>query len=451
MTEHSVGPKTAPDPFDYIREWDRLREIKGWWHSFELPDGTRIEGVSSLDIQKQRIEAFDVPQILRGKRVLDIGTWDGWFAFEMERRGADVVAIDCWDNPRFREMHSMLSSRVEYRHFDMYELTPERIGKFDIVLFMGVLYHLKHPLLALERVCALTTDFAAVESFILRGEHRPGVAVAECTFMEFYETDELGGQTDNWCGPTLPCLLALCRTAGFARVQLQRVFEFSACVACHRSWLPPEAEAEPGPLLLAAHHNMNYGINFESRFDEYVTCSFQSPVKEINRHNLKPEVGGFGVNPIKVESAGPDSWRAHFKLPPGLCTGWHNVRLRVGSSRPSNEKRIALDLRPEFGPIVITGVADGHTWKPNELDLDTGDVIVLWIEGLPENSDLNNVRVFLESTALSTVYVGNSGVDKTTQVNAQVRKPLAVGPRHIHVEVLGTFSAPVAIKLLARS
>ena len=100
-------------------------------------------------------------------------------------------------------MHAILNSRVDYRQLDMYELTPERIGKFDIVLFMGVLYHLKHPLLALERVCALTKDFAAVESFILREEHRPGALVAERTFMEFYETEELGGQTDNWFGPRL--------------------------------------------------------------------------------------------------------------------------------------------------------------------------------------------------------------------------------------------------------
>src|SRR5262249_20162327 len=159
--------------------------------------------------------------------------------------------IDCWDNPRFREMHAMLNSHVDYRQLDMYELTPEQLGKFDIVLFMGVLYHLKHPLLALERVCALTTDFAAVESFILREEHRPGASAAERTFMEFYETDELGGQTDNWHGPTLPCLLALCRTAGFARVEPQRVFEYSACVACHRHWMLPGRSSERGPVLCA--------------------------------------------------------------------------------------------------------------------------------------------------------------------------------------------------------
>ena len=111
----------------------------------------------ALDGQKHRIAQFPIPEDLRGKRVLDIGAWDGWFSFEMERRGAEVLAIDNWDNPRFHEVRRLLNSRVEYRQMDVYDLTPARIGRFDIVLFFGVLYHLKHPLLALERVCALTT------------------------------------------------------------------------------------------------------------------------------------------------------------------------------------------------------------------------------------------------------------------------------------------------------
>jgi tRNA (mo5U34)-methyltransferase len=112
---------------------------------------------------KNRLEQFPIPQSLHGKRVLDIGAWDGWFSFQMERRGAEVLAIDNWDNPRFHQAKAMLHSRVEYRQMDIYELTPQRVGYFDIVLFMGVLYHLKHPLLALERVCALATEMAAVD------------------------------------------------------------------------------------------------------------------------------------------------------------------------------------------------------------------------------------------------------------------------------------------------
>src|SRR3974390_1449716 len=163
------APQSKTDRW-WVKQWDEMRSGKGWWHSFELPDGSRIDGVHDVGVLKQRIAHFPIPEDLHGQRVLDICTWDGWYSFEMERRGARVMAIDNWDNPRFRQVHAMLGSRVEYRRMDLYELTRERVGRFDIVLFMGVLYHLKHPLLALERVCALTTGMAAVESFVLRDE-----------------------------------------------------------------------------------------------------------------------------------------------------------------------------------------------------------------------------------------------------------------------------------------
>lgn len=254
------------DPFDYVREWNRGLSSKGWWHSFELPDGSLIEGVCDLPGLKNRIAQFPIPSDLRGKRALDIGTWDGWFAFEMERRGADVVAIDCWDNPRFREMRARLDSRVQYLQMDVYELDPKRVGQFDIVLFMGVLYHLKHPLLALEKVCSVTGDLAAVDSFVLQEKHRPDAEVERRPIMEFFETDEFGGQTDNWVGPSLPCLTAFCRTAGFARVEVRNVLRNSACVACHRKWEPLPAHPSQPPDLRDILHHTNYGINFNTRF-----------------------------------------------------------------------------------------------------------------------------------------------------------------------------------------
>ena len=257
-----MAAKSKLTRYDLVRRWDDERVERGWWHSFELPDGTFIQGVCDVPGLKNRIDQFPIPEDLRGKRVLDIGAWDGWFSFEMERRGAEVLAIDNWDNPRFHQARAMLNSRVEYRQIDMYELTPERVGRFDIVLFMGVLYHLKHPLLALERVCALTTDMAAVDSFILREKHRPGEKVDQRPVMEFYETSEFGGQTDNWVAPSLPCLRAFCRTAGFARVELQNVLEHSACLACYRQWEQPAASAAEGPELVAAAHNLKRGNQF---------------------------------------------------------------------------------------------------------------------------------------------------------------------------------------------
>jgi len=104
----SANQSTRPDASQRVRQWDRERAQKGWWHSFELPGGRVIEGVADLASLKHRLAQFPIPDDLTGKRVLDIGAWDGWFSFEMERRGAAVIAVDCWDNERFRYIHQEL-------------------------------------------------------------------------------------------------------------------------------------------------------------------------------------------------------------------------------------------------------------------------------------------------------------------------------------------------------
>jgi hypothetical protein len=174
-----------------MRAWGREFQASGWWHSFELPDGRRIEGANSIEGLERRAAVFPIAPDLAGKRVLDIGAWDGWFSFEMERRGAEVVAVDCVDNRNFREIH------------------------------------LKHPLLALERICALTRDLAVVQTFVTADAGPPA--------MQFYETHELGGQFDNWVGPNLACVLAWCRMAGFRNVNLLNVDDHDAAVACYRA------------------------------------------------------------------------------------------------------------------------------------------------------------------------------------------------------------------------
>jgi 2-polyprenyl-3-methyl-5-hydroxy-6-metoxy-1,4-benzoquinol methylase len=108
-------------PADTIREarkrQDHSQELaeKGWYHSFELPDGTLIDGMNPLPRLRERFARFPIPDDLRGKRVLDIGAWDGWFSFEAERRGACVTAVDCFEAPHFVELHRRLSSKVDYR------------------------------------------------------------------------------------------------------------------------------------------------------------------------------------------------------------------------------------------------------------------------------------------------------------------------------------------------
>src|SRR6266536_3723784 len=89
-----------------IGELNRL----GWYHSIELPDGRVIQGLQTVEQLRTRIAQFPIPQDLRGKRVLDIGAWDGWFSFEMERRGAEVVAIDSAEHTQFLYARDLLKS-----------------------------------------------------------------------------------------------------------------------------------------------------------------------------------------------------------------------------------------------------------------------------------------------------------------------------------------------------
>ena len=429
------------DPFDVIRYWKAQHTKKGWWHSFQMPDGSLIQGVNSLESLRRRIGQFPVAQDLRGKRVLDIGTWDGWFAFEMERRGADVVAIDCWENPLFHEMHARLESRVEYHQLDMFDLTPERIGRFDIVLFMGVLYHLKHPLLALERVCALTTDLACVDSFILRHEHRPDLPAGR-PVMEFYETKQMGGQTDNWVGPNLECLLAFCRTAGFARVELRNVIEHSACVACHRHWLPPAADAPPAPKLLDVQHYDNHGINFDSHHDSYVAMWFEGGFEGASLETVQPQVDGFGVRPLDVTELEGGRRQVNFRLPPGLTAGWRDAALRVNGSELSNAIPIAVDLPVSAGPIELQAICDAISYVPNQVDLQRGRWISLWIAGLPANADRNNIGIFLGGRRLRLTHVSRGGLEPR-QVNAELAEDTPRGSSSVGVE-MGEYRSKVA-------
>jgi tRNA (mo5U34)-methyltransferase len=140
-----------------------------WYHTMELP-GLTTDGIFDL---RPHVGAYGLPASLEGRRVLEVGTWDGFWAFELERRGAEVVAIDLDDErdldwpPRrrgaadarrgggFDLARSLLDSSVERVVCSVYDATPEDLGTFDLVFCGSVLIHLRDQLLALERMAGL--------------------------------------------------------------------------------------------------------------------------------------------------------------------------------------------------------------------------------------------------------------------------------------------------------
>ena len=421
---------------DFSREL--AEKCKGWYHSFELPDGTRIEGFNEIDWLRKRYARFRIPADLTGKRVLDIGAWDGWFSFEAERRGAAVTAIDCVEVANFLEIRKKLASRVSYRILDFYELPKAGLGAFDFVFCLGILYHLKHPLLALEIVCALTTDTAIVESFVIDGgtwqDHQDEVPT-----MEFYETDELGNQLDNWIGPTVSCLMAMCRAAGFARVEFLHTTGLHAGVACHRQWEPIPAEAKSAaPELLTVANSRTFGINFSTRKEEYISCWFRTTQASVTRGELRLEVGDFGVPALYVKPDENGSWMANFRLPPGLGSGWSAVRLRLADSAFGNTTlRIAVDLPLRAERLVLRGACDGTTWNAHEAKASDGGFISCWVRGLPENADRANIGVYLGEKKLRAEYVSEPDPEGMRQINAALPADLAKGREACRVECAG--------------
>ena len=106
-----------------------------------------------------------------------------------------------------------LGSGVEPVVGDFMTMDLDTLEKFDVVIYLGVLYHMRHPLLALERVRQITSGVAYIESHAI-------VVPGRCDWpvCEFYETDELRGDRTNWWAPTMPALVAMCRAAGFSDV-----------------------------------------------------------------------------------------------------------------------------------------------------------------------------------------------------------------------------------------
>ncbi|HTT62910.1 MAG TPA: hypothetical protein VMG35_13745, partial [Bryobacteraceae bacterium] len=101
------GAAGNPTFRELVQQQVALLSTKGWYHSIELPDGSVVQGMIGIDALKARLAAFPIPADLTGKRVLDVGAWTGWCSFEMERRGAQVVAVDCIEFEEFREAHRM--------------------------------------------------------------------------------------------------------------------------------------------------------------------------------------------------------------------------------------------------------------------------------------------------------------------------------------------------------
>lgn len=208
----------------------RVGDIE-WYHTMDLGQGVTTPGWFDL---RPLLSQYPLPERLDGLRVLDVATFDGFWAFELERRGAaEVVALDI-DSfaevdmpPRLRRQkdpaylarktgegfalaREALGSKVRREVLSVYDLSPERLGKFDLVFISDVLLHLMNPMKALNNICSVTRGRAVIVDVF--NPSLPGRLLN-------YE----GGVTHNiWWDLSLGALEQMIWDAGFSKVELRR-------------------------------------------------------------------------------------------------------------------------------------------------------------------------------------------------------------------------------------
>jgi tRNA (mo5U34)-methyltransferase len=243
-------------------------ELAPWFHNLHLPDGRQTAPDHPLgDFPKWKWDelAPHLPEDLSGKRALDIGCNAGFYSFELARRGAQVLAVD-FDERYLRQAawargELGLDDRVELRQLSVYDLATLDEEPFDVVLFLGLLYHLRHPLLALDLVAEKTAGTLAFQTLTLPGEDalqvpenisiddRERMREAGWPHMAFIE-NELAGDATNWWAPDAACVEAMLRSTGM-EISARPGHEFWICSAApggapHAAMVSAELDAATG-------------------------------------------------------------------------------------------------------------------------------------------------------------------------------------------------------------
>ena len=219
------------------RQWSRqeivagLRGLGPWFHNIDLHGvPTAPEHfLGDYPAFKWRGFAAAVPDDLTGRTVLDIGCNGGFYAMEMKRRGADrVVAVDSDERylAQARFAAEVLGHDIEFRRMSVYDVA--QLGeKFDLVIFMGVLYHLRHPLLALDLLHRHAVGDLLLFQSMQRGPDAVAAVAPDYDFDEqahfdqpdypslYFVEDRYAGDPTNWWIPNRAAAEAMLRSAGF--------------------------------------------------------------------------------------------------------------------------------------------------------------------------------------------------------------------------------------------
>ena len=197
---------------------ERVNSIE-WFHSIDLGQGLITRGRKSLAVLTQEEGVIFDPVKVEGATVLDVGAWNGAFSFAAKRRGAaHVLATDeyVWIHEHWRGReafdiaNSALGLKIDAMQIDVPQIAPASVGYWDVVLFLGVLYHLPSPLEGLEAVAEVAKDCLIVETHTDLVDHStPALA--------YYPGNSLNGDGSSFFGPNPAFVIEALKECGFAK------------------------------------------------------------------------------------------------------------------------------------------------------------------------------------------------------------------------------------------
>ena len=215
-----------PAGYEGLRKMTVAEQVanRRWHHRFEITPGVTTPGrYEPMGLFKR----LRLPEDLSGKRVLDVGARDGFFTMKCEQAGAEVVAVDTVVETRsgfsiVRDVHGL---KAQYLRDTLYNLTPERLGKFDIVLYLGVIYHLPDPIGSLEVMRNLVRDDGRVyvestcvdDEVLLTSGTVDTSPLVDLPVMVYARRN-----SSSFWDLNSPCLQALLADAGFRTVRFER-------------------------------------------------------------------------------------------------------------------------------------------------------------------------------------------------------------------------------------
>ena len=342
----------------------RVERLGPWFHCVELGEGLRTKTRSAVGEPVEhprptweKVRAA-LPEDFSGLSVLDVGCNAGFYAVELKRRGASrVLGLDSQRNLVRQAVfvRDVLGLDIEYRRMSVYDLDPRELGQFDVTLALGLVYHCKHLVLALERLFAVTRGLLVLETAIYPPERSPGSFTYEVGGLQpllhplaYVENPgEAKEAIYNWFLPGVEALVALLRNVGFDEVEVfPATQDDRAIFACRKREAYPDSRwiaylgaslaVEEGPSRCRPEEVLTFRVRADNTGLARWLRGDDTGTQEASVHLVAHVFGAEGEEPLSWYHAGA-------YLPGDIAPG-ESATLEIAMRAPAQPGRYLLEF-----------------------------------------------------------------------------------------------------------